>query len=68
MLCPVRYRRLDQLQVPGKPFREANLRLDARSWIVKNQRSRAAELCDMPITPPLDLESAVDRLLQGHIG
>ena len=33
--------------------------IDARSWIVKNHRSRAAELWDMPITPPLDLESAL---------
>lgn len=33
--------------------------IDARSWIVKNHRSRADGICDMPITPPLDFESVL---------
>ena len=33
--------------------------IDARSWIVKNHRSRAHGRCDMLITPPIDFESAL---------
>ena len=33
--------------------------MDACSWIVKSHRLRAGKLCNMPITPPLDLELAL---------
>ena len=33
--------------------------IDARLWIVKNHRSRADGVCDIPITPLLDFESVL---------